>query len=334
VVGVDPAEAQLHRGELAAHVTGAYAADAVTVGRDVFLAPGKGGADPAGLGLLAHELTHVGAADAVDGETGARQVEANVRAAAGQRTTGGIASTDAPGGFALAGPATGSGLSTGSASGHDAPSIGSSTEPDNLRTRSGTERETLGAGFASNLDAGVGNIESEARDAGGGWQAAADALQASGGRAASTNWNGLPAPWEPLPDWLTIPPTEWPSLAPDVDTGFTPEPQTGSIGSTNGDATGGGTKGGVPGDSSGHGHASVTNGSGSAGPIGDGPPVHMAELQRDLPPAESQAAPAGGDEPTHPQASTPGVEPDLDALARQVYILLRRRLASERRRFG
>jgi hypothetical protein len=99
------------------------------------------------------------------------------------------------------------------------------------------------------------------------------------------HFNGLPAPWEALPDWFTS---------------STPT------------------------------NATPTNGGG-----GDfTPPPQMAELQRDLPPPEPQSVATAEEEPMHQRSSTPGVEPDLDALARQVYILLRRRLASERRRFG
>ena len=58
-VGVDPATVRLSRGQDAGRLTSAYRADAVTFGDDVALAPGRGDETAEGLGLLAHELTHV-----------------------------------------------------------------------------------------------------------------------------------------------------------------------------------------------------------------------------------------------------------------------------------
>jgi hypothetical protein len=58
-VGVDPATVHLSRGQDAGRLTSAYRADAVTIGDDVALAPGRGDETAEDLGLLAHELTHV-----------------------------------------------------------------------------------------------------------------------------------------------------------------------------------------------------------------------------------------------------------------------------------
>jgi len=58
-VGVDPATVRLSRGQDAGRLTSAYRADAVTIGDDVALAPGRGDDTAEDLGLLAHELTHV-----------------------------------------------------------------------------------------------------------------------------------------------------------------------------------------------------------------------------------------------------------------------------------
>jgi len=228
VVGVDPADARLHRGETATQVTSAFGADAVTDGYDVFLAPGKGDANPAGLGLLAHELTHIASAGSADAEAPARQVEANVKSAAQQ----GMTTVAVSGGAVRPEPATSGVFSPGPA-------------------------------------------------------------EFSTGRAATpTNFNGLPAPWEPLPDWLTTPPTDWPMATSD----------------------------------------SPISAAAAAAPPSP-PPVQTAEEDRDLPPPDSQSATANQDDFGHQHDSAQGVEPDLDALARHVYILLRRRLASESRRF-
>jgi hypothetical protein len=59
LVGIDPAEVRVHRGAHAAQVTYEQAADAVTAGEDIFLAPGYDDESPEALGVLAHELTHV-----------------------------------------------------------------------------------------------------------------------------------------------------------------------------------------------------------------------------------------------------------------------------------
>ncbi len=57
----DPAQARLHRGPVAADAARALGAQAFTIGRDVFFGEGRyQPASPAGLELIAHELTHVG----------------------------------------------------------------------------------------------------------------------------------------------------------------------------------------------------------------------------------------------------------------------------------
>jgi hypothetical protein len=56
-----------------------------------------------------------------------------------------------------------------------------------------------------------------------------------------------------------------------------------------------------------------------------------ADIQRDLP---SPSAPSGSDGNAQTSGAPGQPEADLDSLARQVYTLLRRRMASERRRFG
>jgi len=108
-------------------------------------------------------------------------------------------------------------------------------------------------------------------------------------------WNGLPAPWEPLPAWLTT---------------RDPAPRLGAA----------------------NGHAPATASPAlAAAPAAPAPVLYAAETGRDLPPPENGQEPAShGEDSSH--AASGAVEPDLDALARQVYTLLRRRLASERRR--
>jgi hypothetical protein len=70
---------------------------------------------------------------------------------------------------------------------------------------------------------------------------------------------------------------------------------------------------------------------------GVAPPPRAAEIGRDLP---AETAPATATSAANTMATTTppppagGVEPDLDALSRRVYTILRHRLAGEARRSG
>jgi hypothetical protein len=112
--------------------------------------------------------------------------------------------------------------------------------------------------------------------------------------ARAQDWGGLPAPWEPLPSWMSASsetePLELRPTGTDL-TDISPVPSA---------------------------------------PIG-GPtaPLHRAEHGRQL----GDDTPAAALSPTVPAAErAEQVQPDLDALARQVYAILKRRLAEERRR--
>jgi hypothetical protein len=114
-------------------------------------------------------------------------------------------------------------------------------------------------------------------------------------------WGGLPAPWEPLPGWLVSAPAAAPPAASAGPAGAAP----------------------------------AGDGPASAAPAAVAVAVDAAPLQRALDdqPASSEEAtsPAPGGPAEAP--ATPGQpQPDLDALARQVYTVLKRRLAAERRR--
>jgi hypothetical protein len=139
---------------------------------------------------------------------------------------------------------------------------------------------------------------------------------------AHNQWDGLPAPWEPLPAWMapplgapvldvaTLPPSSpaIPTAQPAPSPGFTAATGTGGASRIGGMSAAGGD--------------SESGGSG-----GDGG-AQAAEKNRSLPPATSSAPP--------PPPPTERAEPerDLDALAKQVYAVLKRRLAAERRRSG
>jgi len=108
-------------------------------------------------------------------------------------------------------------------------------------------------------------------------------------------WAGLPAPWEPLPKNLVV--------SPDNEVGNESNLSTAD-----------------------EVRASAADGSDTAGP----PPLQLAEEGRSL--GEETAPHHGAAESTEPTKSGRHVPPDLDTLAREVYMILKRRLAAERRR--
>jgi hypothetical protein len=122
------------------------------------------------------------------------------------------------------------------------------------------------------------------------------------------SWGGLPAPWEPLPDWLTSPEPASPALVGDARPGSVQFSRP--------------TAAAAPPPAPNGSHV-VTDLSGAAASLA----MYAAEHDRDLPTADT-STPA----PDHPAPNS--VEPDLDALARQVYAVLKRRLLAERQRFG
>jgi uncharacterized protein DUF4157 len=123
----------------------------------------------------------------------------------------------------------------------------------------------------------------------------------TGTRHADDPWGGLPAPWEPLPaSWLDTPtPQRREAGSGSVETG---SPLAMPLMRPGGDM--------------------VSNG--QAGWMQTGPGVQRASIERSVP-EEAEETPAGHDAPKAP-------EPDLDALARQVYAILKRRLGVEYRR--
>jgi hypothetical protein len=113
---------------------------------------------------------------------------------------------------------------------------------------------------------------------------------------ALQDWNGLPAPWEPLPSWLTAPaPPSSAAVAPPIASVVNRPTYASSF---------------------------ATHSAPVAAPV-----AQLAETTR--------PAPAPAPESTQPeQANEEAAGPDLDALAKQVYDVLKRRLAAERRRLG
>jgi hypothetical protein len=252
-VGVDPATVRLSRGQDAGRLTSAYRADAVTIGDDVALAPGRGDETAEGLGLLAHELTHV----------------------ARRRDPTAIPPIARPAerrpGFRPASP-------------------GPATDEEALARI--VEAQTVQAArmrfappvFPARAEAPVAQPFDKQESA-----RTAPPVEDAPAAPDRGRWGNLPAPWEPLPDWLApsrsveAPPLPVVTVAP-APPAFTTPPQPGA------------------------------------------PVVHAAETARTLP------APRQRETPSQEQTPTPA--PDIDALARQVYAVLKRRLAAERRRSG
>ncbi|HEU4325256.1 MAG TPA: DUF4157 domain-containing protein [Roseiflexaceae bacterium] len=264
LVGIDPADVRIYQGALANQVAAEFNADAVTVGEDVFLAAGNEDVSPSSLGVLAHELTHV-----------ARQREAHFvpPTAADQADT-------TPGEEQLA----------------------ESVEANVLQRARSIEQQQaqLPPGSAPLLESDSQWGDNEAARsswAGTPFQPSAPRQPAPEDRSA---WGNLPAPWEPLPDWMNTPAQEAGSQGVQsfgLESVFSTTPPA----------------------------ALSTSMSGLNG--GAQPSVQLAEVGRSVESNTTEPAASGGGEE---QGKAP--EPDLDALARQVYALLKQRLAAERRR--
>jgi hypothetical protein len=246
----------VHRGPAAERVTATYHADAVARGEEIALGLAGSDREPETLALLAHELTHVARHRAP------RFVPPVARGA-------------------------------------PAPPAGGSDEEESIalrvesRVRSLAAREaespasarplaSAAADAAPAAGATLPNVPATEEPSGGLGPSAP-----SSGTADRSQWGELPAPWEPLPQFI------WsaPALVADGDAG--------GPGPSQSEGSGGG--------------AAVV--------------VQRAAVDRG---EAREPAPA----PPSP-AATPGqAAPDIDALARQVYGVLRRRLAAERRRDG
>jgi hypothetical protein len=252
-VGIDPATVRLSRGQDAGRLTSAYRADAVTIGDDVALAPGRGDDTAEDLGLLAHELTHV----------------------ARRRDPTAIPPIARPSerrpGFRPASPGPAM----------DEEALARTVEAQTVQA---ARMRFAPPVFPARAEAPVAQPFDKQESA-----RTAPPVEDAPAAPDRGRWGNLPAPWEPLPDWLApsrsveAPPLPVVTVAP-APPAFTTPPQPGA------------------------------------------PVVHAAETARTLP------APQQRETPAQERTQTPA--PDIDALARQVYAVLKRRLAAERRRSG
>ncbi|WP_052890458.1 eCIS core domain-containing protein [Thermogemmatispora carboxidivorans] len=280
LVGIDLAEVALYRDAQAAHATEALAAAALSDADTVELAPQQEQTTPEGLGLLAHELTHImrrrrprflppimrslpasspdmeqhaEAATHLDEEQLAITVERRVR-------------RQAQTAFAVTAPMA----------------LSEPTEPPM------SEPAASMTAPASPVASNGGQTEERERGI----------------------WGKLPAPWEPLPAWLTAPAS---SNGPAADESMPGASLSSAPRAPLSPAI-------MPSQPLG---TSATESAALAEHSG----VSRAGVERSL------ATPVGGQ--GEGQSATPGArppEPDLDALARQVYTLLKRRLSVEQRR--
>jgi hypothetical protein len=263
LLGIDPAEVRVFRGPVASPVTAAYQAEALASGDIVALAAEHGEDTPATLGVLAHELTHI-----------ARQRDSRFVPPLVRREN-------------MSGAANEESL---------AQSVESQVRRIARDQAEATRRAPVPLDTASS-SAGPGSVPidapAQARPAAHGASIAGAPRAESDPQpiARAADWGGLPAPWEPLPEWIDAPKqAEMP--APAVPQPARSAPSAQQVASRNG----------AP---------SAT-------------PVQLAETGRMLDALPAQSAPAAA--PSQQPA------PDLDALARQVYAVLKQRLAAERRR--
>lgn len=274
LVGIDPASVRVHRGPAADRITTAYAADAMTVGNDVLLAPGHADDTPETLGLLAHEFTHVarqrqphfipplvhtlpqrteqehlGSVPSENNEEDiAQQMEAQVQHAARAWIDRGRRSPTP--------------VETTQANPMPAPSDAVTLPEVTATTRYDAVPHLPSSGDGTSPQA----------------------------QPPATRWGQLPAPWEPLPEWATTPHQETITSV--------QEP---------------------------HGQHQAS----SASPA---PETAIQRAARGRTIHENTSAATEASSSASERTQQP--EADLDALARQVYSVLRRRLAAERQRQG
>jgi hypothetical protein len=268
VVGIDPAAVPVHRGPEAEVAASAHRADAITDGAEIALAARNDAVEsPQTLGLIAHELTHV-----------ARRrdplfLPPVLRPRPAMPPVPSPAALRSNGPEQIAEPAT-----------TDEEALAEQVEARVMRA---AQAHPPLAEHPQSTDAPATDAvtaQPNRRDM--------STPPANGGPARTNRdpWGGLPAPWEPLPAWLTDPDAELTPAA-------VPVPSTPGV--------------------------TVL----TAPALAAEPAIQRADEGRgDV--TESASEPAAV---SAPQGQHPPVEPDLDALSRQVYAILKRRLAVERR---
>lgn len=265
LVGIDPASVRVYRDAIAERQADAYQADAITIGDDVAMAAGHPDDTPETLGLLAHELTHVARLREP------RFIPPVVRA----RSSSPSDITNVPDAGVLGRPSVPS----------DEEALAQRVESRVTRAA----RQQIGqAALPSIVPASVE-------------PPAGTKSSALAARTAPDTWGGLPAPWEPLPDWLMSMPV---TIEDNGHLAAAPsQPSQAAYGTAS-------MEGSKWNDS--------TPGDGGVQRAGVERSLGEDEVREEQPPPDTAQAP----------------QPDLDELARQVYSHLKRRLEVERRREG
>ena len=284
--GVDPNSANIYRGTAAARVTSGQNADALTDGVSIALGAGHATDTPETLGLLAHELTHVAQRRAPRFvPPAALAASAPARPLPGQPPL----ADDEP------------------RASHDE-SLQQPLAPPVTSPASPADEEAQATLVESRVTHGARARQSVSFSA----PVAPPGSPARQRRPSPTEtrpvWGNLPAPWEPLPDWLTV--TDGaPGTAPEGRQPARPAPA-------------------IPPSASALSASTSSAPGGTLSRSATAPGTQRAERGR--------ATPSPASEMAHSATAHEGVapEPDLDALAQQVHAILKRRLAAERRRFG
>ncbi len=266
LVGFDPSEVEVHQGPAVSRMLAASGADAMAAGESILLGPGRETESPKTLGVVAHELTHIARGREV------QFVPPIARPATARQSKASVSNT-------IAETADEEGLAQRVESEVVQAAEAAATGPiaaDNVDHSAGTRPAKT-----ARLAASIAFPAPKSRE------------DSHGDTSSEDSWGGLPAPWEPMPDWVSAPTEAQPAVAgPAVATAVT------------------------------------SVGAGEAGPSAASGAPARAESGRSLPAAE---APQPAEAHEQPQGGKPPA-PDLDALAKQVYSVMRRRLAADRRR--
>jgi hypothetical protein len=255
LVGIDPESVTILQGPLPNQIADTHRADALAVGDDtIVVGTTFVGEMPSDLGLLGHELTHIAR------ERRPRFVPPIARPSRGRPAT--------PAQTTEEGMARRVEAEVVAAARRSTPVTEDARRRDNATRRTSSDR----------------TMSPPAEDA---------PVSSAPTPLPDVDWGGLPAPWEPLPEWLSTPEsTEAGATRPPV-----PAPQYAVAG--------------------------------LATSIGAPAVVQRADMGRAV---DAPEAPAAAPAPAAPADAPAAVAPDLDQLARQVYAVLKRRLEAETRR--
>ena len=197
LVGAETGAVRVHRGPGPARLLSALRADAVTVGDQIVLGEGRQEDDPKTVGLLAHELTHVARQRAPrfvpPVVAGSRPLTGGARPMARAPVTTGPRSMAAQDRPALRGGAT---------------SRAAQPLRPQPRGREADPEESMAVEVEAAAIAAAREQRRAPRRAGEAARSAeaeaapGKATQPEGEEQPARRWGSLPAPWEPLPDFL------------------------------------------------------------------------------------------------------------------------------------